>query len=256
MGNQKWASDDDAGDLLAGILDDTATEAEAEQERIAAEIKARQEEEQRKKEEEEAKKRAEAEARLSAEKERLQQVEKRRTQKLEALRIEDLKESGQWNPPEELSDEKDEKETPPAAAQRPPQAAAQPAPRPMAPAPEPIPQKSNTGLVIGLAALILAVVGAAVIAFVVLPDGYEVDNTTYAKTTYTPAQSEITVVELGFAPLPEKKVEEAPAPRTRRPTRTRRAPTPAPSEPEPRSRPSSSPGLDLDLDTDPFSAGH
>ena len=48
--NQRWASDDDANDLLAGILDETEQDARAEEQRIQAEIQAREAEERRKKE--------------------------------------------------------------------------------------------------------------------------------------------------------------------------------------------------------------
>lgn len=250
MGQQKWASDDDAGDLLAGILDETATEAEAEQQRIAAEMKAREDEERRLKEEEEARKRAEAEFRLSREKERLQEVEKRRSQKLEALRIEELKESGQWVPPEVETDDQP-LTAPPTAVQPPPEARPQPAPQPVV-AQAPPSKKSNVGYLIALVVLLLALGSAGFYAFVVLPDGYEVDSTTYAKTSIAPAEKAITVVELGFAPIPVKAPEPA---RTTRP-RTRRSSQPASRSSTPRREESrsNSGGLDLDLDTDPFNA--
>ena len=41
--SNKWASDDDAGDLLAGILDETESAARVEQQRLEAEMRAKEE---------------------------------------------------------------------------------------------------------------------------------------------------------------------------------------------------------------------
>ena len=81
--NGKWASDDDAGSLLAGILDDTETAAQAEQARLEAAVKAKQEEEERMRLEEEDRKRREAEEKLRSEQSRQEQIKQRRTAKME-----------------------------------------------------------------------------------------------------------------------------------------------------------------------------
>ncbi len=231
MGDQKWASDDAADDLLAGILDETATEAEAEEQRIQAEIEAKKQEEQLKKEEEKRRKRQEAEQRLSAEKERLQEVEKRRTQKMEALRREELIESGEWVPPEEEEEEQEPQQAqdqPPPEATQPPQQGVHPQghhPHSQHQAPgaaaqyatgeqpvQEIPQKSGKGVMIALTLVILGVIGAGAVAFFVLPDGYEIDGTTYERASYSPSETTTTVVEIGFQALPEEEEEEAAPP--------------------------------------------
>ncbi|MBA2662924.1 MAG: hypothetical protein H0U74_11550 [Bradymonadaceae bacterium] len=262
----KWASDDDAGDLLAGILSDTESDATMEQQRIEAEMNARQEEARRIKESDERQRRAEAEARISAEMDRLQEVEKRRTQKIEALKIEDLKESGQWKPPEEAAEVKQAREAQAQMAAA--QMAALHAPQPQAPAqqqmaqaPVAVEKKSNVLPLAILGAVLVLVVGAGGIAFALMTGGYKVDNTAYTKAVYSPKDNQILLVEKGFSPLPkeEPRVEEASAAsaRTARPRTTAAAAAPA--------RPTAAPaqkkdapkkkGIELDLNFDPFSSG-
>jgi hypothetical protein len=263
----KWASDDDAGDLLAGILDDTATEAALEQQRIEADLKAREEEERRRKAAEEERKRLEAEARISAEMDRLEQIEKRRTQKVEALKIEELKASGQWKPPEEPV----ERKQPDAAAIQAaiaaqaamaapvPQAAAQPMAQAMPMAPEPQ-SKKPVAILGGVVALVVV---AAVAVVALAGGGYELDNTPYTKAVYSPKDSQTLLVEMAFAPLPKPEpVVEAPAaaPAARRPAaQPARRPdsASASSAPSKQAAPKgeSKKKLDLNLDFDPFGGG-
>ncbi|MFU8804850.1 MAG: hypothetical protein ACNA8W_13630 [Bradymonadaceae bacterium] len=262
MGNKKasvkWASDDDAGDLLAGILSETEDDALLEQERIEAEIRAREAEEKRRKEEEELRKRAEADARISAEHERQEQVKKRRTQKIEALKIEELKESGQWKPPEE--------EIVPQPVQAAPVAQTAPVPvaaaRPSHYVDEPEPQKSNSkGLaILGVIIALIVVAAGAVVALA--GGGYEPDTTPYTKAVYSPKDSQTLLVEMAFAPIPkaEPKVEE-PAPAARRRPVRRAAPRPAAAASSAPAKTTTSKKKQkalegLDLDFDPFGGGH
>lgn len=260
-----WASDDDANDLLAGILSDTEEEAAAEQQRIEAELKAREEEERRQKEEEEARRRAEAEARMTAEMDRQGDLEKRRTMRMEALRIEELKERGEWVDPEVKAAEEEaarrEKEA--EAARLAALAAERQAPTPEQQAQaqaagassQKEPAASKTPLII------LGVVGALVVAlavvFVLLAQGgYEVDQRSYAKVVYQPKDPEVKLVTMSFSPLPkveEEEEKEEPKPAARR---TVRRAAPAKKAPAKKAPAKKKPKLDLDLSgADPFGAG-
>lgn len=265
--NQSWASDDDASDLLAGILNETEEEARAEQERIEAELRAREAEERRQKEAEEARLLAEANARITAEMDRQEGLEKRRTMRMEALRVEELKERGEWVDPAikaaeaEAARKAEEARIAREAAQQAAlllaqqqQAAAAQA-QPVVAA-TPAPNKSNTPIYI-LAAVALLVLGLGGGLFALTQNSYEVDNKTYAKAVYQPKDPEIKLVTMGFTPLP--KVEEKPVQEDKPAARpsTRPRPRPTPSRPAADNKKSDKkPGLKLDLSgTDPFGAG-
>ena len=94
-GRGNWASDEDASDLLAGILDETATAASAEQQRLADELHEREVAEKAELEAAEARKREQAEAKLSAEADRQAQLQEKRTARLEAIKVEELKAKGE-----------------------------------------------------------------------------------------------------------------------------------------------------------------
>jgi hypothetical protein len=207
--SRKYASDDDAENLLAGILDETEDVAKAEQERIEAEIRAKEDEERRRKEEEERRKKEEAAKRLSAELERLEKVEQRRTEKLKALEIEELKERGEWVDPEEERrklEEKLKKEAELAAMK---EAAEQEARRKHA-APQQQraaahaaePQKSGSGMMIGLAIGLAVLLAGGGVAFAMV-GGYEIDSATYSKAVFAPKESKVAMVEKGFTPIPK-----------------------------------------------------
>ena len=221
--SKQWASDDAADDLLAGILDETALDAQAEEERIQAEIRKREEEEARKRQEEQDRKRLDAEARISAEQERQNEVKERRTQRMQALKIEDLKERGEWIDPEiaaakeraaEAARLKAEEDAARHAAQL-ERARQEVAPMPGQAA---APAKSNTGLFIGLAAVVAAVIIAGVAIGVLAGGGYEVDAQQYSKAVYSPKDVQVALVEKGITPLPKAEPAVAPAeePRTTR----------------------------------------
>lgn len=207
--NQRWASDDDANDLLAGILDETEQDAKAEEQRIQAEIQAREEAERRKREAEEERKRLEAEARISAEVERQNTVQERRTARMEALKIEDLKARGEWVDPailakkqaEELAKQRevnDEQIRQSAVAAAAVSAASANAPLPVAKA-------SNAKLFAAVGILAILVMGAGGVLFA-MSKGYEPDPAQYTKTLYKPKDVAIALVEKGSTPIP--KVEE------------------------------------------------
>lgn len=236
MSKRKWASDDDAGDLLAGILDETEMDARAEEERIQREIQAREEEERRRKAQEEERKRREAEARISAELERQSLNAERRTQKMQALKIEELKERGEWVDPEiEAAKQREEEarrqreleeqamaEARKAAAQARVASEAQPN-QPVAANNNSAPVKLIAG---GIAALLVA--GVAIVA--IASGGYEPDATPYSKVVYSPKTVQVAMVERGFTLIPKaaepvEEAEEEPkrtSRRSSRPARTSR----------------------------------
>lgn len=232
--SQKWASDDDAEGLLAGILDDTEDVARAEKERLEAEMRAKAEEERRIAEEEERRKREEAEARLSAERDRLEKVEERRTQKMEALRVEDLKERGEWIDPEEVArKEAAEAAKREAEAQRQREERAKEQAALMAAQqahavnnPAEAQPKSNTGLMLGAIAVLVLLLGAGGVV-VVMTAGYKTDEATYTKSVFTPKEVEVAMVEAGFTPIPKAEPaaveEEEPVRRRRSRSRTTRS---------------------------------
>lgn len=230
--NQRWASDDDANDLLAGILDETEQDAKAEEQRIQAEIQAREAEERRKKEAEEEKKRREAEARISAELERQNSVQERRTARMEALKIEDLKAKGEWVDPailaakqaEELAkqraaqDEEIRREAIAAAAVK---AASTDMPMPANT------NQSNTKLyaMLGIVAALVLVGGGVLFA---MSQGYKADQTQYSKTVFKPKDVAVALVEKSFTPIPkvvEEVVEEEPKSSRRSSSSSRRSST-------------------------------
>jgi len=214
---QRWASDDDANDLLAGILDETEDDAKAEEQRIQAQIQARDAEERRLRDAENERKRREAEARISAETERQGHVQERRTARMEALKIEDLKARGEWIDPAILAkeqaeaaakfrEEEDAKIRRDAIAAAAVQSAAAGAPMPANT------NTSNTKLYVSLG-VVAAVLLVSVSGLDARSQGYEVDQTAYAKTVFKPKEVAVALVEKGFTPLPKAEVvvEEEPA---------------------------------------------
>lgn len=209
---QRWASDDDANDLLAGILDETEDDAKAEEQRIQAQIQAREEEERRLRDAENERKRREAEARISAETERQGHVQERRTARMEALKIEDLKARGEWVDPAILAKEQAEeaarfREEEEARIRREAIAAAAVQ---SAAATGPVPANSNASntklyATLGVVAALVLVGGSVLIA---MSQGYVADQTAYTKTVFKPKDVAVALVEKGFTPLPKVEVVE------------------------------------------------
>lgn len=215
-----YASDDDAENLLAGILDETEDVAKAEQERIEAELRAKEEEQRRLKEEQDRKRKEAAAAKLSAELDRLEKVEQRRTAKLEALKIEDLKDRGEWVDPEEERRKLEEKirkeaeltamkEAAESEARLKHQSDKNPAVVAQGAMPE-ASRSSNAGLMAALGIIVALLIGGGGVAFAMVT-GYEIDGATYSKATFAPKDQQIAMVEKGSTPIPteEPVVEEA-----------------------------------------------
>ena len=200
-----WASDEDAGDLLAGILDETATAASAEQQRLEQELAEREAAEKAEREAEETRKREEAEAKLSAEADRQAQLQEKRTARLEAIKVEELKAKGEWVDPAEIARKEREEAARQAALQgKPPEKAAELAPAPAAQAaPAPAPEKKSNAPLIALAAVFAAVIGAVGVIFGMGVGQYSPDQTPYQKVAMAPVEADTLVKVGGFVPLPE-----------------------------------------------------
>ena len=263
--NGKWASDDDAGSLLAGILDDTETAAQAEQAQLEAAVRAKQEEEERMRLEEEERKRREAEEKLRSEQSRQEQIKQRRTEKMEALRVEELKERGEWVDPA-LDEAKQEEERARQAeveekarmqqqmaqmqqqmSQMKQKSDAQPV--------EPIAAtKKSKGPMIALAAVVVAVIGAGAVLGVLMTQQYQPDTTNYPKVSLEAKEAKNVVTTAAFTPLPkeeEEKVEVAEAKpakstrRSRRKSSSRKSSSRKPSKSKSKSKKKK---IDLSLD--------
>lgn len=233
--SRKYASDDDAENLLAGILDETEDIAKAEQAKIEAELRAKEDEERLKREATERAKKEEAAARLSAEMERLEKVEQRRTAKLEALKIEDLKERGEWIDPEVERRKLEAKLQEEAELAAMKQAAEEKARRKQhvetqadaGPMSAPTAQQSNNNLM-AIGGILLALVVAIGVGAAVMLGGYELDQATYSKAVFAPKDQQVAMVEKSMTaiPKPEPVIEEK-QDGTSKPTRrqtSRRAP--------------------------------
>lgn len=215
----KFASDEDASNLLADILNDTAMDAEAEQRRIEQELRAKEADEKRAREAEERKREEEAQARLNAEQSRQNQVQQRRTEKLQALKIEELKEKGEWVDPaieeaKRRAEEERQRQAQLQAAiqqqvaqqQAAQQLAQQQAAALHAPTPE---AKRGKGPVLALVAVLaLVLVAGGVIAALTL-GAYKPDTTSYPKLTLAPKENKDSLTTAQFAPLPAAAVAVA-----------------------------------------------
>lgn len=237
----KWASDDDATNLLAGILDETEEVAQAEEARLESELQRRAEAERQRALAKEQERLAEAERRLAAERERVVAAEQRRTQKMEALRIEDLKERGEWVDPAEIARaEAEEQARREAEAERArterakEQAALIAAQQNLENERLSAPAKGSSGIAMFALAIAMALLIGGVGTAAVVFGGYKLDATTYTKSVYRPADQRVTMVEAGFTPLPKPALIEAAPDRERPATRTNRPSTPATSTPKPK----------------------
>ena len=236
--SNKWASDDDAGSLLAGILDETETAAQDEHLRLEEEMRARHEQQRLHKEELERQRAAEAEQRLHAEQHRQDELKQRRTARMEAIRIEDLKEKGEWIDPaveeakraREAADREEAERARDQELQRQQmQLQMQQMAQPASPAAALVPpqKSSNKGALLALAAVLFLVVGAGAALAALMTQRYEPDPTDYVKTELKPIESKDIVTVVGSTPLPKPEpvvvaeVEEEP--KTKRRTKPRRS---------------------------------
>ncbi len=212
-----WASDEDAGALLAGILDDTESTAKEEERKRQRELEAK--ERQRKEQEaaEEARKRAEAERLLREEEARAAQAKNRRTGLLEAIHGPSPEELERRRREQEEQRKEEEMQRKLAEAERARVAAEQRAAQQAREAQikeqqrlealanqaqaAPVAKKSNIGLVIGAVAVVIALLGGGVAAFFIMNQEDPTANLAYAKTTLD-AQGFVTAsVEKDFQPI-------------------------------------------------------
>lgn len=194
--SKRWASDDEAEDLLAGILDETAAEAADEEERVAARIQSKRAEEERRLEVEAAEKQKKAEARLAAERKRQDEIRERRTQRMRALEPVEPQELAMPTeappaaevPAREVVSEID---TEPAVETTALSAA------PLQPAPH-----TRSWRPLAIFAVIAGVL-AAIVA-VAAPGSYELDRQQYVKATYAPKEHQDALVEKGYLLVQEE----------------------------------------------------
>ncbi len=235
----KWASDDDANDLLAGILNETADDAAAEEAKVQAEIEAKLEAERSAKAQARAAKLAEADARISAERERQEKLNERRTAKMEALRIEDLKAKGEWVDPAEIARQQAEAEAQRRADEaRLAAAMAEVTPQPTV---QPIatiaPPPSNRGFgAVAVALALLGLIGAVGLTIGLTQSGYELDQTAYAKAVYSPKDTTVGQLDTAFEVIPKAApaVSEPKTEQAERPKRNNRPKTNKPPKKQPK----------------------
>lgn len=219
----QWASDDAADDLLADIFSDTATAAAMEEQRLEADIKRREQEEELKRQQEEQRRLQEAESKLKEEESRQQQLEQRRTARMEAIKVEDLKARGEWVDPaiEEAKKKAEEERRIREEATRQAeimtaqkiaeQQARTPEPMPNPAAAQPVAPKSKAPM-IALAAVLIAVIGAGGVIAALTLGSYKIDQTAYAKVTLEPKEAKDLLAVKSFNPLPKEEPLAAVAP--------------------------------------------
>jgi len=199
-----------AASLLAGILEETESEAARERERLERELREREAAERERLATEEAARQAELRRQLDAEAQRQDDAKARRLAAMEALRIEELKEKGLWQEPEP-----------------------EPVVAPVAPEPRSVQhtaevvaaqKRSAMPMRIGLAAAILLLGGAAAV-FVVVGQVPKADaETRYAFAAPATVEVPTALATVGFQAIPDPIVREvAPEPEAAaRPSRTNR----------------------------------
>lgn len=264
MGNKKqggkWASDEDAGSLLAGILDDTETAAAKEEAALQDNIKAKRERELAEREIAEQRKAEATRQRLEGEAQRQKQLAERRTARMQAIEIEDLKANGQWvDPAEQQAADPNagraEHQTPlpeemqaqlEALQERMAELQNQPTHQEQLPVGEA--SGASPMVWFALAAAIIAVLGGSAVLGAMSLNAYSPDQTSYAKVTLQPKDERQLITQVGIEAIkPEPAVVAEPEkPKVRRPSKPRSTTTTTkPAKAEKPKRPK----LELDLDT-------
>jgi len=189
--------------LLEGILEETQSEAAAERERLERDLRKKEEAEREAKAVEDKRRREEAERRLADEEERRRQSAERRAAELERLRIEELKAKGLWKEPE--PDPVEQVAVPVTSAR--PQMSTQEA---LAVTSQANKQARKLPMILAAAAIFIIVIGGG--AFYMISQIEFVDESTpYAKADATTLQTHHALATIGFDPVPEPVIPEAPA---------------------------------------------
>lgn len=272
MGNNrkggKWASDEDAGSLLAGILDDTETAAAAEEAALQQNIEAKRAQEQAERERVEQLKAQAARQRIEGEAQRQEQIAKRRTERMKALQIEDLKANGQWVDPVESQSHGVEQSRPEHQTPLPEEMQAQlealqermqelqhksQNPIPAEPVME---QPAGPMVWLVMAAAIIAVLGGSAVLGAMSLNAYSPDQTSYAKVTLQPRDERQLITQVGIEAIkPEPaapKVSEKPKDTKPRVNRKPRPNNTKPKPPKPEERKPLLRDFDFDKDGDIF----
>jgi len=220
----KWASDEDANDLLAGILDETEDAAKAEEARRQRELEAKERARRDEEAREDAARKAEGDRLKREEEARRAQADVRRTGLLEAIhgpskeKLEaEARAAEEARQKEEMERRIAEADRARREAERAAADAAREAKRKeqerleaLARQADAPPPKSNTGLIIGIVAAVVAVVllGGGVALFVLSGNDPNA-NQTYAKTTLDARAFTTASVEKEFQAIEKPKPVEA-----------------------------------------------
>ncbi len=221
-----WASDDSAGDLLAGILDDTESAALAEKKRVQANLDAQKRDEERRKAEEEERKRREQDERIRAEQDRRNKAERMRAslvrsiegpsdEELEAKRKAEVEEARRIDMERRLAEAeraRNEAERKAAEATRESQMREEQRLQAIANAPEPVRKSGFASVamaVIGLGFIVVTIGAVGVGGFFYWQSTQAPQAQTYAKAALKATSIESPATEQGFAALRLPDVEES-----------------------------------------------
>jgi hypothetical protein len=204
--------------LLQGILEETQSEAQAERERLAADLRNREEAERQAAEEAERRRRVDAERRLAEEDARQRAAAERRAAELERIRIDDLKARGLWQEPKAPEPVE---AAPTAAPVARPTMSTQDATALQALAA----RKARRGPLLAAAVVLLAAAGGGGGFWYAQSIEHVDSTTTYAKAEVRTAERALASASIGFNQIPDPVVLAAPTPEpaatTSRPSRPR-----------------------------------
>ncbi len=258
---RRFASDDDASDLLAGILADTESEAATEQARRAEELALRRSQEMQRLDRKREARRVEGQARLEAERQRQAEADARRLRALRAADTEpaatDATHVDFATPPTGVPDQLVERLAVAEAAQAAAEArlAAVTAMAPVSASALPAPQSAPSRRGLAVAAVFLAAAAALLVAGVATGGvALAVSESSppaavYARAELQPVSMETGAIESGFVASARPEVVEPVAQPTRvRGNRTPRVRTPRGDRTKPKPR------FDFGGGDDPFSS--
>lgn len=198
--------------LLAGILEETQSEADAERERLEADLRKKEEEARLASEAAERQRREEAERRLAEEEQRRRAAAARRAAEEERLRIEDLKARGEWKEPEVAAPAE------PAVAPRRNSMTAE-----VAQIQAQAKKKQNRAVAFAIAATVLLIGGGGAAFYFTKMVEYVDSTTAYSKSSASTIAIDDAIARVGFNPIPDPIVLQPEVPAATAPTGERRS---------------------------------
>jgi hypothetical protein len=178
--------------LLAGILEETQSEADAERERLEADLRKKEEDARLAAAAAEAQRREESERRLAEEEQRRRAAAARRAAEEERLHIEDLKARGEWKEPEVAA---------PVVAAVAPRRNSMTAE--VAQIQAQAKKKQNRAVGFAIAATVLLVGGGAGAFYATTMVEYVDSTTAYAKSSASTLAIDDAIATIGFNPIPD-----------------------------------------------------